>query len=151
MEQKIDYNDNIFLLSLKLKLIEDSLKLNIDISFFLANIKNEITFISKGIEKYFKTLNKNTILLNRADCLKNLKRLVRNFINLILHLTDHKNQYLEYFDDVHEKYNEFINIFNDIEDQMVSIVTNYSIKTQDEKLIISENEYKVLFSNEEEH
>ncbi len=151
MEQKIDYNDNIFLLSLKLKLIEDSLKLNIDTSFYLENIKNEITFISKGIEKYFKALNKNAILLNRADCLKNLKRLDRNFINLILQLTDNKNQYYKYFDDVHEKYNEFINIFNDIEDQIGGIITDYSIQTQDEKLIISENEYKVLFSDEEKH
>jgi len=150
MEQKIDYNDNIFLLSLKLKLIEDSLKLNLDTYFYISNIKSDIFFISEGIERYFNALIKNTILIDRTETLKNLKRLVSKFINLLVQLTDKDNDYSKHFDELTDKYNKSISIFNDFEDQIKSIITDYSIKTQDEKLIISENEYKVLFSNEDE-
>lgn len=150
MEQKIDYNDNIFLLSNKFKLIEDGLKLNLDTADFIPNIKSELSFIASGIEKYFNTLIGNKILLNRTESLKSLKRLIRKFINLLQELTDPDNKYYTEFSDLYEKFNEYTMLFNDFEDQIKEIITDYSYKSQDEKLIISENEYKVLFSNENE-
>lgn len=149
MLEKYNYNDNIFYLTLKIKLLQESSKLDINNENLLKNIVNNIFFISQSIQDFFISLKNTSIIQNRTSHLKNLQRLGKKMITLLTEIIEGKSVNSKYLKDYFDKFNLIISMLSDNKEEIKLIITENNQKPQEEKLIISETEYKFLFSNEE--
>lgn len=79
MIENIHYDDDIYYLSLMVKMVGDSFRLKVDAIYFADRILEEILFIDTTIQKIFSLLRDNTNLIKRLEYLHALARIKRNF------------------------------------------------------------------------
>jgi hypothetical protein len=150
MPQNFNYDDNMFYLSLKVKVLKDGLKLDINNSLFLANFLAEIYFIAENITKVSDSLKSSGLVVGRVEHCKNLTRLEKQFTSL---LTDILHKEILFTNCLEENFDRFKKIMLMLSNDMTElkhILSDEKAKSEEDRYIISEEEYKVLLSTNEE-
>jgi hypothetical protein len=74
MNKRINFEDNIFILSQRIRIIRDSLILDADPELFLEITLDDVDFIDHAMTILLKNLTENTRLIERDEQLYNLSR-----------------------------------------------------------------------------
>jgi hypothetical protein len=72
MNKRINFEDNIFILGIRTRMIRDSFVLDTDPDLFLERTINDIEFIDYTLESLLKNLLKNNRLLERHEAFENI-------------------------------------------------------------------------------
>jgi len=150
MTNIINYEDDIFFLTYMVKKLSDCLQLEIDPNIFLNKIIDEITFINKSIEYFFNTLKQSQLKVNRINYLKNILKLVSLFIDLLDELLKENLIFSKYMKD---NFKYFLNIKKQLHQylqEIKEIMTDIKDTSNLENDIISEEEYRILLSPQEQ-
>jgi len=88
MNEKVNYEDNLFYISMMIKNIKQSFKLNLAEEFFSERQAEEIIFIFHSLQKFLKDLSDNSYLINRNQYLYTM-------IKVQDHFTEMADQFLQ--------------------------------------------------------
>ncbi len=149
MSHKINYGDNIFFLNMKVRILKNCLKLDIDRELFMEKINEEILFIVVAIEKLYELLKENSIIVNRSESLKGIQRLKGQIVGLLTSIIDGDSRYSTLMENRFSHYNTVRENFLHNIEEIKNIITGINTKAVEEQYIISEEEYKHLLSDYE--
>jgi len=85
MNEKVNYEDTLFYISMKIKIIQKSFLLNISAEYFAERQAEDLLFIFHTLQKVLRELFDNKFLINRNQYLNNLARVLMQFLELIRH------------------------------------------------------------------
>lgn len=83
MNEKVNYEDTLFYISMKIKNIQKSFLLNISPAYFAERQAEDILFIFHTLQKVLRELADNKFLINRNQYLNSLVRVLMQFTELI--------------------------------------------------------------------
>ena len=149
MSHKVNYGDNIFFLNMKVRILKNCLKLEIDRELFLEKINEEILFVVVAIEKLYGLLKESPIIVNRSENLKAIQRLKGQLIGLLTSIIDGDSRYSMLMENRFSQYNTVRENFLQNIEEIKNIITGINEKVGEEQYIISEEEYKHLLSDDE--
>jgi hypothetical protein len=150
-EKIVNYEDNIFYLILKLKVIRDGLKLEIDSRFFGQSIVQDVFHMIGVLDEIFKPLRTNPHLLKRHIYLKEIRRLKKQFIDFIDDIVENKVPQAAIFSYSIEKLKEVRkNYAKDLLDIKV-MLPKASGENPEEEHMVSEEEFRFLLLPDEEN
>ena len=149
MSHKINFADNIFLLTMKIKTLKHILKLDIDGDLFQKRINEEIHFIAATSDEIYNLLKESQFIIDRAENLKNLQRLKFQFCQLLSAILDGTSSFSFSMEEYLEEYRIIRNDFMQDVGEIKAIIMGISEKTTEEKYIISEEEYRSLLAQED--
>ena len=146
----IHYEEDIFYLTHTVKRLYDGLKLELDASLFLNKVLEDVAFVSRSIEFFLESLRSGRLKVNRMAHLKNVYKLNKLFIEMLnAVLTEqavfapqlkHHFPHLTTLRDRHTSHEEALS----------SMFTKGKHPEAQESDILSEEEYRILFSQNDE-
>ena len=149
MSHKITFADNIFFLAMKIKTLKKALVLDIDRDLFGKSIDEEIRFLASALDEIYTFLKDSQVIIDRTENLKNIQRLKLQFCYLLKSILDGTGSMSLALEEYYEEYRivrtDYLQDIEKIRDS-ISGITEKSIE---EKYIISEEEYRSLFSQED--
>jgi hypothetical protein len=153
MAEKItNYEDNIFFLLLLVKSLRDGLRLEIDSKYFGQKMVSDLFFIASVIDDIFKPLKSNIHLFKRQNYLKELKRLKKQFVDLIDDIADNKVPQASLFLSSADRLKELRKIYaKDILEIKSMLPKSSGEQGGEEEHIVSEEEFRVLLLPDEEN
>jgi hypothetical protein len=83
MNQQLNYEDNIFILNSKIRVIADMLLLDADPDIFLEKTLEDIDFITAKLTLLQETLALNKQLISRNEQFHNLEETYERFLDLL--------------------------------------------------------------------
>jgi len=83
MNRQINFEDNIFMLNVRIRMISDLLRLDAEPGLFLDQTVAEFDFIDRVLSELMKSLTENSMLLDRDEELSKLADLEWRFEQLI--------------------------------------------------------------------
>jgi hypothetical protein len=83
MVKHTNFEDNIFLLSMRIRMLRDILLLDADPELFLEMTLNDTDFIDQGLTILLKNLIENKRLIERDEQLYNLSKTERQFVEVL--------------------------------------------------------------------
>jgi hypothetical protein len=86
MNKHINFEDNIFILNARIRLIHDTLTIEADPGFFLKKTVDDLEFISGVLDALLANLIENVRLIERAGEFNNLSDLEWQFDQLLTRL-----------------------------------------------------------------
>jgi hypothetical protein len=144
MTKKINYEDDIFALSLLLRGVSDIVKLDIDAEFFAERVDTDIRFIDAAMRRVSASLSSGPFFLKRQDYLKDLQRLKRSFVELLDSLAEKRVPFAEILSASAGRYRDMRTVN---EKDILELRSRLSESTGlEEEHMVSENEYKILLS-----
>jgi hypothetical protein len=148
MTRKINYEDDIFTLSLLLRTLGDVLKLEIDPEFFRERVESDIAFLDTAIGRIHQTLAASPFFLKKSEYLKGLQRLKRSFADLLKEIAAHTLPFAEFLPGAESRYAALAEAHAR---DALEIRTSLSQSgTGEEEQMVSEDEFKILMSPPEE-
>jgi hypothetical protein len=150
-EKIVNYEDNIFFLLLQVKTIKDGLKLEIDSRFFGSKLVTDLFNIAGLIDEIYKTLRTNVRLLKRYGYLKDMKRLKKQFIELLEDIIENKVQQAHIFAFSLEKLKEIRKAYSKDLLEIKNLLPKSSGEHGEEEHMVSEEEFKFLLLPDEEN
>ena len=142
MTKKINYEDDIFALSLLLRGVSDIVKLDADPEFFAQRIDADIAFLNAAIRRVFDALSTGPSFIKRSDYLKDLERLKRSFIELLDSLAEKRVPFAEFLSASAATYRAMRAAHQDDISEIRSALSES--RGLEEEHMVSENEYKIL-------
>ena len=88
MNKHINFEDNIFVLNIRIRMIQDLLVLDTDAELFLNKTLDDLTFINSSLGILFVSLKENSRLIGRDEQFHNLAETERQFCEVV-HELDH--------------------------------------------------------------
>ena len=146
MANKINFSDNIFYLTMWVKTLNSSLKLDIDRQLFQKSVTREIGFLAATIDEIYSLLKSNAVIIDRGENLKGIQRLKIQFNHLLAAILEGNTDLAQ--DHVGE-YRKIQTRFREDIEEIRDIITGISEKSIEEKYTISEEEYRSLFAHED--
>ena len=89
MNKKINFDDNIFILMMRLRMIRDIITLDADPELFLEKILDDIDFADHTLQILLKYLHENQRLIELEELLEHLSELEWQFSLVLKELIDH--------------------------------------------------------------
>jgi hypothetical protein len=86
MNKRINFEDNIFILNVRIRMIQDMLILDTDPELFLEKTMDDAEFINTGLEALLGQLLENERLIERDEQLYNLRETEKRFLELLSNL-----------------------------------------------------------------
>lgn len=83
MSKMIHYQDDLFSLNVLVKSLDLMLATEADPEYFLERVDSDLIFIGKSLQSFGALLEQNTLLIERAECLKLLQRSVKSFVGIL--------------------------------------------------------------------
>ncbi|MDR1788566.1 MAG: hypothetical protein LBR16_08995 [Treponema sp.] len=83
MTERINFEDTLFILMIRLRMIRDTLALDASPDIFLEKTLDDIRFIDRILEILLKYLAENQRLIERADFVKRLSEMEWHFSRLL--------------------------------------------------------------------
>ena len=149
MTHRIHYQDDIFFLSLKIKALRSGLNLDLDENLFLEQIHQEISFMAAVIENLYLELKQSSLILGKAEILKDIQRLKTGFIRLIDCVLDgkvHCSGALQlYFSEYERMRATFILNVEEIK----NLISGINGRSHEIEYIVSEEELRYLLATDE--
>ena len=150
MTRRVNYEDNIFYLTLIFKGISASLLLNIDTDLYRDRIIEDIRFLDKTSASIYQSLKANHLMIDRFTHLKGLQKLNSKVIAL---LEDILEERLPLASSLDQDFDLLQRIQSNRETELAGInemITKQKGSTDDQEPIVSEEEFKFLLSAEEQ-
>jgi hypothetical protein len=79
MSKMIHYQDDLFSLSVLIKSLDLMLATEADPEYFSERVNADLGFLAKSLQSFGSLLEQNTLLIERAECLKLLQRSAKAF------------------------------------------------------------------------
>ena len=89
MNKKINFDDNIFILMMRLRMIRDIITLDADPELFLEKVLDDIAFADRALQILLKYLHENQRLIELEEFLEHLSELEWQFSLVLKELIDH--------------------------------------------------------------
>jgi hypothetical protein len=83
MEKQINFEDNIFIINVRIRLIQDLQILDADPAMFLDKTMDDVEFIDSALAALLRELKGNSRLIERAEQFYNLSEAERLFASLL--------------------------------------------------------------------
>jgi hypothetical protein len=148
MTKKINYEDDIFALSLLLRSVSDIVKLDVDAEYFAERVDADIRFIDSAMRRVFQSLSSGPFFLKRQEYLKDLLKLKTSFADLLDAITEKRVTFAEFLSQPLARYREMRGVnLREISDIRLSLSDSTGVE---EENMVSENEYKILLSPTDE-
>ena len=150
MTRRVNYDDNIFYLTLVFKGIAAGLKLNIDTGLYRDRIVEDIRFLDKTCSNIYQSLKANHLMIDRFTYLKGLYKLNSSFVAL---LEDILEERFPLASSLEQDFDLLQRIQSNRETELAGInemITKQKGSTGDQEQIVSEEEFKFLLSAEEQ-
>jgi len=148
-EKIINYEDNIFFIHLHIRFLKDSLKLDLNTSFFTQKIVQDIFFYASVLDDMLKKLIQNTHLLKREEHLKNIQRVKITFNELIDDILAKRFPITQSFDSYVMKLRELYLDFKKDIVELTNIFSDSGKEEYEKETIVSEEEYKSLLAEDD--
>ncbi len=148
MTKKINYEDDIFTLSLLVRSLNDMLRLDIDPEFFLRRIESDIAFLDSAINRIYQILSSGPFFVKRHEYLLSMQRLKRSFVDLLGAIADKRLPFAEHLAGSLEAFRRMSDAHAEDLNAISSALSQ--TKGQEEEHIVSEDEFKNLLSPMEE-
>jgi hypothetical protein len=148
MTRKINYEDDIFTLSLLVRTLRDILKLEIDPEFFKERVVADIAFLDSAINRVYQSLAASPFFVKRTDYLKAMQRLKRTFADLLDDISGRRTPFAEYLAGMEERCRGMSEAHaRDALEIRSSLSQPGGLE---EEHMVSEDEFKILLSPQEE-
>ncbi|GHV87965.1 hypothetical protein AGMMS50267_03250 [Spirochaetia bacterium] len=86
MEKHINFEDNIFILNTRIRMLRDMLLLDAEADFFLEKTLEDVEFIGNTLSALQDSLNNNTQYIDRDEQFHNLGDTERQFLEVLSEL-----------------------------------------------------------------
>ena len=149
MAKKNSYDDNLFFLSEKVRILTDCLDLDIEPEIFLDNTVEEVLFIEKAFADIYASLLENTLLLDRSNHLHLLMRAKGRFAHLLESLAGGKLQFSTYLKPFAEQFKRSTQSQRADVDDIRNLLTQGDEEDLVDTAVVSEEEFKYLLMEEE--
>jgi hypothetical protein len=146
MKKRINYGDNLFLLSLALKDLTAAAGLSVDPDLFLDKIVEDIFFLDGTASKIFELLGASTHLIDRLEHLKSLKSISQSFCGLLEDIRQKRLPLGEHLEHFSEKFELLIQNNSRIAREAARIIQESARQPLEESTIVSESELKFLLA-----
>ena len=104
MNKQVNFEDNIFILEMRIRLIRDIITLDADPEIFLEKTLDDISFADQTLVVLLKYLQANHRLIEREELLEQLSEAEYHFSQVLQDLLDHKgNISVREIPTIHEK------------------------------------------------
>ena len=90
MNKQVNFEDNIFILTMRVKMIRDIVTLDADPEIFLEKTLDDIHFIDQSLRFLLSYLQENPRLVEREEFLDHFSELEWNFSQLLQEFLNHK-------------------------------------------------------------
>ncbi len=88
MTKKINFEDDIFAISLLQRAVSDIVKLDVDPEFFSERVEGDIAYIDAAMRRVSASLSSGPFFVKRQDYFKDMLRLKRSFVELLDSILD---------------------------------------------------------------
>ena len=99
MTRRINYEDDIFTLTLQVRCLQDTLKLDIDAELFRDRLLGDIAWLDGAIDRLFRSLRESSRYVGRQEHLKELAKLNRAFSGVLDDLVSKRAPFAEHLAD----------------------------------------------------
>ena len=143
----VHYEDDIFFLNEKIRLLARDLKLHLDSAYFAEHVHQELIFFDNMLSQFYRSLTANQEIFERPRNLRFLNKTKRLYCNLLDGITSgHTAPHL----DLSSHFNEYNNAQIQQEEEILKIRTllNEIIMHEEPEDLISSEEYKFLFDDQ---
>ena len=150
MTRRVNYDDNIFYLTLVFKGIAAGLKLNIDTGLYRDRLVEDIRFLDKTCSSIFQSLKADNLMIDRLAHIKGLKKLNGSFIAL---LEDVLEERLPLASALEQDFDLLQRIQSNREAEFAGLkemIVRLGEPGSDQEQIVSEQEFKFLLSSDQE-
>ncbi len=150
MKKRINYGDNLFLLTLILKDLTAAARLNVDPDIFLDKLVEDIFFLDSTIASIHEQLSANPHLLDRLEHMKSLQNVSQAFGRLLGDLRGRRlplGEHLAHFD---EKFELLRQTQDGIVRATSRVIQEASASPPEESRAVSEEELRLLLTGGEE-
>ncbi len=148
MTKKINYEDDIFTLSLLVRTLRDVLKLEIDPEFFKDRVVADIAFLDSAINRVYQSLAAGPFFLKRSDYLKAMQRLKRTFADLMDDISARRVPFAECLAGMEERCRGLSEAHSRDVLEIRSALSQSG--GMEKEHMVSEDEFKILLSPQEE-
>jgi len=83
MNEKVNYEENLFYISMNIKKIQQSFELNISPEYFHERQAEDIIFIFHTLQKILRELTNNNFLINRNQYLYSMLKVQDRYISML--------------------------------------------------------------------
>jgi hypothetical protein len=150
MTRRVNYDDNIFYLTLVFKGIAAGLKLNIDTGLYRDRILEDIRFLDKTCSSIYQSLKADHLMIDRLTHIKGLQKLNANFIAL---LGDILEERLPLASALEQDFDLLQRIQSNREVELAGLkemIAKLGEPGGDQEQIVSEQEFKFLLSPDQD-
>ena len=90
MNKRVNFEDNIFILLMRIRMIQDSITLDADPELFLEKTLDDICFTDHTLRILLEYLLENSRLIEREELLDHFSEVERHFAQVIQELLNHE-------------------------------------------------------------
>jgi len=93
MNKQVNFEDNIFILMMRIRMIRDTITLDADPELFLEKTMDDINFIDNSLSVILGYLRENNRLIERDEMLEHISELEWQFAQVIQDLTNNTGNF----------------------------------------------------------
>ena len=149
MPRSMNYADNIFFLKLRLKTLEDCLKLELDPALYARAVHEEILFIHSAAGQLYARIQESSLVVSRLENIKSIHRVILDLSRLLAAVLEQKMAFSSALSEYEADYHRISDELRASGEQTKGYLTGVNDKALENRYIISEDEYKHLFADEE--
>lgn len=146
----IHYEDDIFFIHYCIKRLSDGLKLELDPSVFLVQIRNDINFLSQSLAFFLDSLKSTQLKVNRLHHLKNLFQVNKLFIELLNAILTEQSPFSQHLKDDFARLSEIKIQQTEYECEIKDALKTSRKLTAHDHEALSEEEYRILLTPDDE-
>ncbi len=150
MREKIQYQDNLFFLSLSIKTLKDGMNLHIDADLFRDQLEGDILSINGILQRIFAYLSESPHLIRRAEHLHSLLKTKQQYADLLEELLSGRLVFAEGLQDINSRLRTIYGQQNKDIKEIRSLLSEETAESLEQEDIISETEMQFLFSRDDE-
>ena len=150
MLQRINYGDNIFYLTMLIRVMRDSEKLQIDPGLFINKLKEDILLVYRSVETIYDNLKDSSLIKGRGEYFRDISRLAEQFIGFLMSVVSEKTSFSTALKGEFAEYRRIIQDLERSQKEVSDILAGISKEVQDGEYTISEEEYRILLADEDD-
>ncbi len=147
MNERFNYDDNIFFINTLIKTLNNGLSLEIDGDYFAEKYIEDIFFIDTSIKHIYESLKENRYLIRRIDYLRSIYRTEQTYTEFLDVLYE---QHTPLRDRIKNTRTKIMHLLQEYEQHMQDIerLLEGSNETEDDEDLVSQEEFRHLLKEE---
>jgi hypothetical protein len=136
MNQQFNYEDNIFILNVRIRMLADMMKLDADPDIFLAKTIDDLDFITEKLNLLQESLSYKEHLISRDTQLHNLDETYERFLDLLNDMAQGTGSFnVINYPYTREQVHELIKRCASAQKQIAELMRNAESGTPDHRLV----------------